>query len=92
MLTYCENLIMAKKRKKYPKDLKNLTTIRLSDDIREKAGELAEKSGISFSDFVRQSIVRNIQIAEEIELAIRKKGLELVITNSELVIKERSGV
>ena len=59
--------------KRYSKKLNHLTTFRLSDDLRQKAGECAEYLGISFSDYVRQSIIRNIHISKGIEEEVNRQ-------------------
>jgi|688.fasta_scaffold2758941_1 hypothetical protein len=58
--------------KRYPKNLTRLTTFRLSNDQRAKAEECAEYLGISFSDFVRQSINRNINVSMGIEAEVNR--------------------
>lgn len=62
--------------KQYSKDLTHLTTIRLSPDLRNEAEKYADYYGISFSDFVRQSINRNINVASGIEAEVIKQSLE----------------
>jgi hypothetical protein len=59
--------------RRYPKNLTRLTTFRLSDDQRTKAEECAEYLGISFSDFVRQSINRNINVSMGIEAEVNRQ-------------------
>jgi hypothetical protein len=58
--------------RRYPKNITRLTTFRLSDDQRAKAEECAEYLGISFSDFVRQSINRNINVSMGIEAEVNR--------------------
>jgi len=60
--------------RRYPKNLTRLTTFRLSDDLRFKAEECADYLGISFSDFVRQSINRNINVAMGIEAEVNRQA------------------
>lgn len=62
--------------KRYKKDLTRLTSIRLSEDLREQAEQSADYLGISFSDFVRQSLVRNIHIAVGIEQEVNRQALQ----------------
>jgi len=62
--------------KRYNKDLTHLTTIRLSPDLRNEAERYADYFGISFSDFVRQSINRNIRVASGIEEEVNKQSLD----------------
>lgn len=59
--------------RRYPKNLNRLTTFRLSNDQRLKAEECAEFLGISFSDFVRQSINRNIHVSMSIESEVNRQ-------------------
>lgn len=60
--------------RRYPKNLTRLTTFRLSDDQRVKAEECADFLGISFSDFVRQSINRNINVSMGIEAEVNRQS------------------
>ena len=62
--------------KRYAKDLTRLTTIRISESLRDKAEQCADSQGISFSDFVRQSLTRNIYVAQGIEAELNKINLE----------------
>ena len=45
----------------YKKDLTILTTFRLSLILKDDAEHEAKRLNISFSDFIRQSILRNVQ-------------------------------
>ncbi len=60
--------------RRYPKNLTRLTTFRLSNDQRQQAEECADYLGISFSDFVRQSINRNINISLGIEAEVNRQA------------------
>ena len=60
--------------RRYPKNLTRLTTFRLSDDQRQRAEECAEYLGISFSDFIRQSINRNINVSMGIEAEVNRQA------------------
>jgi hypothetical protein len=60
--------------RRYPKNLTRLTTFRLSNDQRMKAEECADYLGISFSDFVRQSINRNIHVSMGIEVEVNRQA------------------
>lgn len=60
--------------KRYSKDLTYLTTFRLSPDLRNKAEDCADYLGISFSDFLRQSLIRNIRIAQNIEEEVTRQS------------------
>jgi hypothetical protein len=42
--------------KQYPKNLDQLTTFRLSSELRQDAETCAKYLGVSFSDFLRQSL------------------------------------
>ena len=59
--------------RRYPKDLTRLTTFRLSDDLRLKSEECADYLGISFSDFIRQSLNRNIHVSMGIEKEVNRQ-------------------
>ena len=59
--------------RRYTGDLTRLTTFRLSDTQRQKAEECADFLGISFSDFVRQSINRNINVSMGIEAEVNRQ-------------------
>jgi len=65
--------------KRYSKDLTHTTTIRLSPDLREEAERYADYIGVSFSDFVRQSINRNIRVSSGIEAEVNKRTLEIAL-------------
>lgn len=60
--------------RRYPKNLTRLATFRLSNDQRQRAEECADLLGISFSDFVRQSINRNINISIGIEAEVNRQA------------------
>ncbi|NDB59232.1 hypothetical protein EB001_12370 [bacterium] len=62
--------------KRYKKNLTHLTTVRLSEKLREEAGRSADYLGISFSDFIRQSLVRNIKVSSGIEEEVSRQSLE----------------
>ncbi len=59
--------------RRYPKNLTRLTTFRLSNDQRQRAEQCADYLGISFSDFVRQSINRNINVSMGIEAEVNRQ-------------------
>lgn len=61
-------------QKRYPKNLTRLTCFRLSDEQRVKAEECADYLGISFSDFIRQSINRNINVSMGIEAEVNRQA------------------
>ena len=52
---------------RYTKDLTLSTTIRMSPSLRAQSEKAADAMGISFSDFCRQSLTRNIHVARAIE-------------------------
>lgn len=58
---------------KYQKNLTRLTTFRLSEELHLKAEECSEFLGISMSDFVRQSINRNIHASMNIEAKVNRQ-------------------
>lgn len=53
--------------RRYSKDLTHMTTFRLSDNLRSEAEQCADFQGISFSAFVRQSLLRNIFVSRGVE-------------------------
>lgn len=67
--------------KRYSKELTHLTTIRLSPEMRQRAEIHADYLGISFSDFVRQSINRNILVCCGIEEEISGRTLSAALGN-----------
>ena len=48
--------------KQYSKDLNKLISFRVSEELQTKASQHAYYQGISFSDFMRQSILNNLHI------------------------------
>lgn len=60
--------------KRYPKNLTHLTTCRLSPKLREDAERCADYLGISFSDFLRQSLTRNIHVSSKIEEEVNRQS------------------
>jgi hypothetical protein len=60
--------------KRYTKDLTHLTTFRLSPKLRDEAEKCADYLGISFSDFLRQSLTRNITVASKIEEEVNRQN------------------
>ena len=49
------------------------SSIRLTEDLRRKANSAAERMGMTFSQFARQALIRNIQIAMDIEQFLAEK-------------------
>ncbi len=60
--------------KRYSKDLTHLTTFRMSERLRDEAERCAEHQGISFSDFLRQSLTRNIHVSVKIEEELNRQN------------------
>lgn len=58
---------------RYPKEFDHLTSIRLSQSLREEAEKHARFQGLTFSEFVRQSLNRNIHVARDIEEEVIKR-------------------
>ena len=46
--------------KQYKKDLTKITSVRLSPNLLNKGIQCADSLGLSFSDFLRQSLVKNL--------------------------------
>jgi hypothetical protein len=46
--------------KQYSKDLTKITSVRLSPKLLNEGIQCADSLGLSFSDFLRQSLVRNL--------------------------------
>ncbi len=59
------------------KNLTHLTTLRLSPNLRDEAERHARFRGMNFSDFVRKSINRNIDLSREAEEEIIKRTSHL---------------
>ena len=59
--------------KRYEKDLTETTTFRCSQQLRSDAEEAAQIMHLSFSQFIRQSIRRNINIALEVEREVSNR-------------------
>ena len=52
------------------------SSIRLTEDLRSKSNLAAERMGMTFSQFARQALIRNIQIAMDIEQYLAEKRAE----------------
>jgi len=52
------------------------SSIRLTEDLHRKANSAAEQMGMTFSQFARQALIRNIQIAMDIEQFLAEKRAE----------------
>jgi len=48
------------KSKQYKKDLTKITSFRLSPNLLNEGIQCADSLGLSFSDFLRQSLVKNL--------------------------------
>lgn len=46
--------------KQYKKDLTRITSVRLSPNLLNEEIQCADSLGLSFSDFIRQSLVNNL--------------------------------
>lgn len=47
--------------KQYKKDLTKITSVRLSPNLLSEGIKCADTLGLSFSDFIRQSLIENIK-------------------------------
>ena len=47
--------------KQYSKDLTKITSVRLSPNLLNEGIQCADSLGLSFSDFMRQSLIENIK-------------------------------
>ncbi len=50
-------------QKHYTKDLTKITSVRLSANLLNEGIQCADSLGLSFSDFIRQSLTRNINLS-----------------------------
>lgn len=50
-----------------PVRLPKVTSIRLDDDLRNQVETTASMMGMTFSQFTRQALIRNIAVAHDIE-------------------------
>lgn len=62
--------------KRYEKDLTEVTTFRCSPQLRSDAEEAAQIMQLSFSQFVRQALQRNINIAVEVEREVSDRLIQ----------------
>ena len=60
--------------RRYTADLERTTSIRISDQLREQAERAATFSGMTFSQFVRQSLNRNIALCKSIEEEVSRQN------------------
>lgn len=63
-------------QKRYAGDLVKTTSIRIDEDLRNEAEDVANSSGLTFGQFVRQSLRRNIDLHKKIEQEIVQKTYE----------------
>ena len=57
---------------KYRKDLSHLSSIRLSNNLRNESNNHAKFKGMSFSQFVRESLNKNINQSNGDEEVVRR--------------------
>jgi len=77
--SYCQEPITNEKgyyKLRYAKDLTHRTTLRISSHLREEAERCAEYQGITFSEFLRQAIRRNIYVAKGVEEEVSRQLLK----------------
>lgn len=60
--------------RRYAADLVRTTSIRIAEGLREEAEEAAAFSGMTFGQFVRQSLRRNINAYRDIEKEVSKQA------------------
>jgi hypothetical protein len=60
--------------RRYTADLEKTTSIRMSDQLREEAERAATFLGMTFSQFVRQSLNRNISLCKSIEEEVARQN------------------
>ncbi len=53
---------------------KKLTSFRIDEELREQAEIAAHSMGMTFSQFTRQSLIRNILVAQEIERHLNERN------------------
>ena len=62
---------------RYKKDKTHLTSFRMSQDLREQAEKSARSLRMNFSDFLRQSIIRNIHVSYNVEQELLRQISDL---------------
>lgn len=60
--------------RRYQADLVRTTSVRIDDRLRQEAETAAELSGMTFSQFVRQSLNRNISLYKSIEEEVARQN------------------
>ena len=68
--------------RRYNADLERTTSIRLSEHLRSSAEHTASAMGMTFSQFVRQSLNRNINVCQAIEEEVARKNFNLAAGKS----------
>lgn len=61
------NNIMKTYPRRYKADLVRTTSIRIDQALRDEAEAAASAMGLTFGQFVRQSLKRNIAVCQEVE-------------------------
>ena len=59
---------------RYRKDLSHLTSIRLSNNLRNEARSHAKFKGLTFSEFMRESLNKNINQSNGDEEVVRRSS------------------
>ena len=60
--------------RRYPKDLTHTTGIRISPQLREECEKAAELQGITFSQFCRIALRRNVSLNQRIEQEVAQRN------------------
>jgi hypothetical protein len=60
--------------RRYQADLVRTTSIRIDERLRQEAEEAASICGMTFSQFVRQSLNRNISLCKSIEEEVARQN------------------
>lgn len=60
--------------RRYTADLERTTSIRISEQLREDAERAASFSGMTFGQFCRQALRRNITLYQQIENEVAQRG------------------
>jgi hypothetical protein len=63
-----------KPQNRYAKDLCRTTSVRIDEDLRKEAEETAKIAGMVFSQFLRQSLRRNIDFHKRVEKEMVEKS------------------
>ena len=65
-------------QRRYTSDLERTTSIRLNEHLRSRAERAASAMGMTFSQFVRQSLNRNINVCQAIEEEVARQNFNSV--------------